>query len=177
MTPLLLLLLLWPHFKAIKLDVFFSYVKNEQAANKKWKKLTGSEWFSEYEDGYEVTFFPSYIFIYLAFISFWLLVGLVVFHCIKVILLIISFSRSRIRVLVRRNWISCGYLARKRRKHSTWLAKDLKGASTVRVTRWRRPSDYKELMMASFLTWKTIQPSRLQRYERIAMTSMKMAQF
>lgn len=91
MTPLLLLLILWPHFKAIKLDVFFSYVKNEQAANKKWKKLTGSEWFSEYEDGYEVTFFPSYIFIYLAFISFWLLVGLVVFHCIKVILLIISF--------------------------------------------------------------------------------------
>ena len=87
------------------------------------------------------------------------------------------FSRSRIRVLVRRNWISCGYLARKRRKHSTWLAKDLKGASTVRVTRWRRPSDYKELMMASFLTWKTIQPSRLQRYERIAMTSMKMTQF
>lgn len=36
-------------------------------------------------------FFPSFIFISLAFISFWLFVGLVVFHWIKVILLIISF--------------------------------------------------------------------------------------
>lgn len=46
--------------------MFFSYVKNEQAANKKWKKLTGSEWFSEYEDGYEVTFFS---FVYFHFLS------------------------------------------------------------------------------------------------------------
>ena len=176
MTPLLLLLILWPHFKAIKLDVFFSYVKNEQAANKKWKKLTGSEWFSEYEDGYEVTFF-SFVYFHLLSIHKFLIVswfGCFPLHKSDSLYL---FSRSRIRVLVRRNWISCGYLARKRRKHSTWLAKDLKGASTVRVTRWRRPSDYKELMMASFLTWKTIQPSRLQRYERITMTSMKMTQF
>lgn len=28
----------------------------QQAPNKKWKKLSGAEWFSEYEDGYEISY-------------------------------------------------------------------------------------------------------------------------
>jgi len=28
----------------------------KKAENKKWKKLSGSEWFSEYEDGYEISY-------------------------------------------------------------------------------------------------------------------------
>ena len=41
----------------MKAIVLCSPINNEQAANKKWTKLSGSEWFSEYEDGYEVTIF------------------------------------------------------------------------------------------------------------------------